>query len=135
MAENGDTRFTMGPFDIIVVLRNMMTGRFLAAVFEEKPPPDGMPDPGRPQTVRLSSRVQDDAGSATFDGALRELDVLATAFRVEPRNVVRDRFYPWIGRPNVVWLTGNWRLRAGRHVSDVLRFGEDPAAPGRASGG
>lgn len=107
LLRHDDDTFTGGPLDVLCILKDINTGRFHAAFFEEKP----MPGPVKPvhetEVVRLKSTMHHTEGSDTLEGALVHLNELSVQIQLPEENVWKDPI-DWDGQP-AVWLKPNWR--------------------------
>ena len=109
--DNGDGTYTAGPLDVWCVLRDMTTGRFHAAFFEEKPMPGPVPEVKDVTVVRLKSKLHHTEGAPDLAGALDHLDEMVAKIQVPEENVWREP-REWDGQQGIVWLERNWKPHA-----------------------
>lgn len=103
-----DGTYTGGPLDALMVLRNVETGRFHAAFFEEMPFPGPVIPVDRIEAVRLRSKMHHTEGAETFEQALVHLDDLAKKIILPESNIFRDAPRDWDGAP-CIRVVLNWR--------------------------
>src|SRR4051794_9701033 len=112
---NGDGTFIGGPLDVLVLLRDVNTGRFHACFAEEAPMPGPIGDVGALSFVRLKSKRHHTEGAATREEGERHVDELAAQILLQPENVSKEPV-DWDGAPFVT-LVENWRRGTPRPVS------------------
>jgi hypothetical protein len=92
MIQNEKGGYTLGPYDLLGIMRDTSTGRFHAAVWLENPLPG---DYEALSFVRLKNKFHHTAGSETYEGAVEHVAELRKKFDIADSNV-------WTARPQVV---------------------------------
>ena len=105
-----------GPFDVILILKDVKTGLFHPCFAEEVPPPGPVQAPNT-NVIRLKSKLVHTRGYVRLDEAKADYKALRAKITVNDLNASDDPM-PWSGRPFVHFVQ-NWRLTE-RNVRTVL---------------
>jgi hypothetical protein len=97
-----------GPLDVVCILHDVTTGRYHAALFDERPFPGPVSPVEKTDVVRLMSRSHHTTGAATLEEALVHLKDLAVHVNAEPENIWTEP-REWGGEIGIVWVVPNWR--------------------------
>lgn len=105
---NPDGTVSVGPRDIVGVLRDSHTGRYHVCLWLESPLPGDALGEASHGFIRLKSRVHHTAGADTFEGMLEQLVEFRKKYIVADSNVlakpehVVTRNFPEEGAANIL---------------------------------
>jgi hypothetical protein len=107
LIERRDNTFDTGVKDVICILKNINTGRYHAAFFEESPmPSQGNTPLNELEFIRLKSKMHHTVGADTIDEALKHVVEMRTKIHVRDENVCLEP-KEWNGEIGVVWIMQN----------------------------
>jgi hypothetical protein len=107
LLDNGDKTFTAGSLDVICILKDVTTGRFHVAFFEEHPMPGPVTSVKDTKFVRLMSKYHHTEGADTIEGAKEQLKEMRAKFLIRDENVSEEPI-DWNGELGIVWISPNW---------------------------
>lgn len=108
MIDKGNGTYAAGLLDVLCILRNVNTGKYHAAFFEEIPVPGKVEPMNETEIVRLRSKMHHTTGSETLDGALDHLKELREKIIVPDENVKKEPI-DWNGEIGTTFVWENWR--------------------------
>ncbi len=107
LMQRGDGTFDAGQADVLCVLKDVNTGRYHAAFFEEHPLP-GNPKPiSELDFIRLKSKMHHTEGSDSLNGALVHLQELSEKIHIGKQCIWKQPI-DWNGECSVVMTLPNW---------------------------
>lgn len=115
--------FTAGPLDVVLVLKDVNTGRFHMAFFVKSPMPGPFAPYGELTIVRLKSKMHHTEGAETFEEALGHMDkFLAQNVLVDPLNIYREAAIEWDGQLGIICIVNNWRRTDNEQAFDPTKM-------------
>jgi hypothetical protein len=114
--ENGDGTVTVGPLDVIVILK--IGAKFHACFAAEKPFPGPVKPAKEVVAVRLKSAMHHTTGTDTLEQAQAEVEEMLKKMKIDATNVFKSEAIE-VDDPIFTVITANW-LNSDDHKNPLI---------------
>ena len=108
LIRNDKGTFSAGPLDLICILKDVESGRYHAAFFEDRPLPGHSTAMEDSTIVRLRSKMHHTAGAETLEEAKQHVAEMREQIEIDDLSVC-EKPVAWDGQIGTVCVLPNWR--------------------------